>query len=124
MPSLILQPLAENAMKHGVSRAGGYGRIEVHACRSGDDLVLTVRDTGPADDEAAAAEPVPEEIGSGVGLRNTRARLEELYGSGQRFELRPAPDGGMIAEIVLPYHTPAEVRTAPEPARLEGAPHA
>lgn len=124
VPSLILQPLAENAMKHGVAKAGGYGRIEVHAHRSGDALVLSVRDTGPGDEEAAAAEPVPEEIGSGVGLRNTRARLDELYGAGQRFELRPAPEGGMISEIVLPYHTRADLRTAPEPVQLEEVPHA
>ncbi len=124
VPSLILQPLAENAMKHGVSRAGGYGRIEVHAHRSGDALVLNVRDTGPGDEEAAAAEPVLEEIGSGVGLRNTRARLEELYGSEQRFELRPTPEGGMIAEVVLPFHTRADLPSALESARLEEAPHA
>ncbi|HEX2219628.1 MAG TPA: histidine kinase [Gemmatimonadales bacterium] len=112
VPSLILQPLAENAMKHGVAKAGGHGRIEVHARREGDGLVLTVRDTGPGDGGAATA---PAEPGSGLGLRHVRDRLEELYGADQRFELRPAPDGGMIAEMVLPFHTRADLRAVEVP---------
>jgi sensor histidine kinase YesM len=101
VPSLVLQPLAENAMKHGVGRAGGYGRIEIHASRSGDDLVLRVLDTGPG---ATPSLPM-DGSGGGLGLRHTRERLEQLYGSAHGFRLEPTPEGGMIAEIVLPYHT-------------------
>lgn len=109
VPNLILQPLVENAMQHGIDRAGGHGIIEVRARRAGDDLVLTVEDSGPGDDTSA-----PEAGGNGVGLRLTQERLAELYGTEARLHLRPATDGGMVAEIVLPYHTREEVRLAQE----------
>jgi two-component system LytT family sensor kinase len=109
VPNLILQPLVENAMKHGIDPAGGHGTIEVRACRSGDDLVLTVRDTGPGEHEVARA---PGE--GGVGLRLTRERLAELYGSEHRLELEPAPGRGTVARIVLPYHTSEDVCFAEE----------
>jgi two-component system, LytTR family, sensor kinase len=111
VPSLILQPLAENAMMHGVAKAGGYGRIDVRARRVGDELVLTVKDTGRGDGEESSDSP-PKTAGSGIGLRHTRERLEALYGTDQRFELRPVPGGGMIAEIALPFHTRADLRAA------------
>ena len=110
VPNLILQPLVENAMKHGVDRAGGHGTIEVLADRVGDDLVLTVRDTGPVDGSA------PTVGSTGIGLRLTRERLVELYGTEQRVELTPSPGGGMTARVVLPYHTSEDVRLAEEVA--------
>jgi two-component system, LytTR family, sensor kinase len=110
VPNLVLQPLVENAMKHGVDRAGGHGTIEVLARRSGDDLVLTVRDTGPGDGSA------PPLGSTGIGLRLTRERLAELYGTEQRLELTPAPGGGMTARVVLPYHNSEDVRLAEEVA--------
>jgi sensor histidine kinase YesM len=103
-----------------VGRAGGHGRIEVSARRDGDGLVLAVRDAGAGDGAAAATEAPPEGIGHGVGLRSTRARLQELYGARQRLELRPDSAGGTIAEIVLPFHTSAEsgvLRAAPTGGR-------
>jgi LytS/YehU family sensor histidine kinase len=109
VPNLVLQPLVENAMKHGIDRAGGHGTIEVLAYRNGDDLVLSVRDTGAGDD--AAARPAGE---GGVGLRLTRERLAELYGSEQRLELKPAAGGGTTARVTLPYHTSEDVRIAEE----------
>jgi LytS/YehU family sensor histidine kinase len=112
VPNLILQPLVENAVKHAIDRAGGHGTIEVRARRAGDDLVLTVRDTGPGDDVAAPND------GTGVGLRLTRDRLSELYGAAYRLELEPVPnDGpkaGTIARVTLPYHTSDDVRVAEE----------
>ena len=109
VPNLILQPLVENAMKHGIDRAGGHGTIEVRASRSDGELVLAVRDSGPGDDAS-----VPGGGGGGVGLRLTRARLAELYGGDARLNLEPVNSGGMLAEIVLPYHTREEVRLAEE----------
>ena len=114
VPNLILQPLVENAIKHGVSRVEESGRVEVSARRSEEELVLTVRDNGPgvADGRVdAAGNGARDDSASGVGLRNTRARLEELYGEEQRLTLRPADDGGTIAEVRLPYHTRADLRT-------------
>jgi signal transduction histidine kinase len=109
VPNLILQPIVENAMKHGIDPAGGYGAIEVRADRAGDDLVLSVQDTGSGSGEVVSSKP-----GSGVGLRLTRERLTELYGSEARLELEPVPGGGMIARIILPYHTREDVRLADE----------
>jgi signal transduction histidine kinase len=112
VPPLILQPLVENAVKHGVSKVAGTGLIEIRAFRDDEDrLVLRVRDNGPGFE---AGEEVARE--DGVGLANTRARLAQLYGSEQRFVLRPAPDGaGLVAEVMLPYHTGADLRAAPVP---------
>jgi two-component system, LytTR family, sensor kinase len=75
VPNLLLQPLVENGMKHGIDRAGGHGTIEVLGYRSGDDLVLTVRDSGPGNGGTAVHAGQ-----GGVGLRLTRERLAELYG--------------------------------------------
>jgi two-component sensor histidine kinase len=99
VPRMILQPLVENAMKHGVAPARGDGHIEIQAQREGSDVVLTVQDSGGADVLPAARD------GAGVGLRLTRQRLSELYGDAYRLELFPANGGGMKARIVLPYHT-------------------
>lgn len=127
VPSFVLQPLVENAVMHGVSKVAGEGRIELRATRTGDDLVITVRDNGPGIDRSAVVpgngngagpSPARDTSAGGVGLRNTRARLEQLYGADQRLTLQPAPTGGTIAEIVLPYHTAADLHTLeiPTPA--------
>lgn len=97
VPNLILQPLVENALKHGVAATEGPGRVEVDVQRDAGDVVLTVRDNGPG--------PSTPSGSNGVGLRNTVARLEQLYGKGQRFTLRPGDAGGTVAEVRLPYHT-------------------
>ncbi len=100
VPNLILQPLVENALKHGVSASDGRGHVEVSAVRSGDQVVLRVRDHGPGLGDT--------ETDNGVGLTNTIARLDQLYKAKQRFSLQPAPDGGTVAEIRLPYHEQPE----------------
>jgi len=94
VPNLVLQPLVENALKHGVTAIDGPGHIEISARRSEDNVLLSVQDNGPG--------PTASN-GDGLGLRNTTARLAQLYGEHQRFALRPAPGGGTIAEISLPY---------------------
>jgi signal transduction histidine kinase len=105
VPNLILQPLAENAMTHGVGKAGGYGRIDVSATRAGDDLLLRVLDTGPG--KGVGARDHSAGSGAGLGLRHTRERLVELYGDAQHFRLERTPEGGMLAEIRIPYRTAA-----------------
>lgn len=94
VPNLVLQPIVENAIKHGVSQVGG-GEIAILARRRDDDLVLTVHDSGagPAGGEA------------GVGLTNTNARLKQMYGDRYAVTLRAGAQGGTDAEIVLPFHT-------------------
>jgi signal transduction histidine kinase len=101
VPSLILQPLVENAIKHGVERRTEGGSILVEGTRAGGMLVLRVLDDGATGESAVAREPA----GTGVGLRNTKARLEHLYGSTQRFSLTHPEEGGAVAEVHLPFHT-------------------
>jgi signal transduction histidine kinase len=96
VPNLVLQPIVENALEHGVSRIAGGGIVEIGARRDDTRLVLTVRDNGPGLTSSDSA---------GVGLANTRARLEQLYGSSARIDLTSAPEGGVLAEVVLPFHT-------------------
>jgi len=97
VPNLVLQPLVENALKHGATGAEGEGHVEVSARRDGNVVHLEVRDNGPG--------PIASSTSSGVGIKNTVARLEQLYGTKQRFSLRAAEGGGAIAEVELPYHT-------------------
>jgi two-component system LytT family sensor kinase len=106
VPNLILQPLVENAIEHGVTKIDGRGHVWIRACRDGERVVLSVRDNGPAFKRGGL--PVEE----GVGLRNTRARLAQLYGGSHSLTLRIVEEGGLEAEIVLPYHTAADLRVA------------
>ena len=105
VPNLILQPLVENAVEHGLARVeDGAGRLAIRARRAGDLLVLDVEDNGPGLTET--------QRDGGVGLKNTRARLEALYGDAATLALEPAPAGGTVATITLPFHTPQDLRTA------------
>jgi len=97
VPRFILQPLVENALRHGIARRADAGLLEIGARRDGDTLVLTVRDDGPGLGPAGAQE-------TGVGLANTRARLAALYGDRGTLELANASGGGVLATIRLPYH--------------------
>jgi two-component system LytT family sensor kinase len=102
VPNLILQPIVENAIRHGVSQRAAHGHVEVRASRAGNALRLEVRDNGrglPVGDEAGRGKQ-----GGGVGLANTRARLQQLYGGAYRFELQNAPAGGAVVTLELPLH--------------------
>ena len=108
VPPLLLQPLVENSIKHGLEPKVEGGRIAVSARRDGDQLVLEVRDTGVGLSGAAGAACTdPAAQGSadgGFGTHQIRARLQALYGSAARFELLRADDGdgGTLARISLP----------------------
>ena len=110
VPSLILQPLVENAVKHGVDKISGKGKIKITARRDGDRLVMTVADNGPGPVKIAKLDD------AGVGLANIRQRLEQLYGRGEGqgpgLTLAESPGGGgTVAQIVMPFRTRAELRT-------------
>lgn len=98
VPNLVLQPLVENAIKHGISRRASAGRLTISAERRNGALALEVRDDGPG------AGPAAERSSGGIGLRNIRARLAHLYGSDQGLELAPAPEGGTVVTVTLPFH--------------------
>ena len=105
VPSLILQPLVENAVKHGVEKVAGTGRIEITARRHDNRLVLSVGDNGPGRTKSENGDE------RGVGLRNIRQRLEQLYGGAQSLTFLERPGGGTIARIEMPFQSRAELRT-------------
>ena len=98
VPNMILQPLVENAIKHGISPKATGGRIDISAVRSNGHLKLTVADDGigiPFGDASGVVE--------GVGLSNTRRRLKHLYGDSHRFELKPSERRGVSIELDILY---------------------
>ena len=111
VPPLVLQPLVENAIKHGLEPHVGKGRIEVRAARDGNRVRLTVRDTGTGVAPSAATAPSAGTISSAdgststrFGLEQVRARLAAVYGAAASLELAPADDGegGSRAIVTLP----------------------
>ena len=100
VPPLILQPLVENAVEHGVANATGPVTVRVAARRDGDRLVLTVEDDGPGPD--AASTP-----GAGIGLASTRERLAMLFGDRASLTLAPRVPRGALTELTLPTSAPA-----------------
>ena len=96
VPQLILQPLVENAIRHGMDPLTFEARISVRICREGDRLHLKIRDHGPG----IGSSGVPN---AGIGIPNTRDRLQRLYGDRQNLEIHNADGGGVVAEIQLPF---------------------
>jgi len=97
VPSQILQPLVENAIRHGIGPRAAGGTLEILVRRGDHHLTLRVRDDGPGLPPGGA-----DALKAGVGLSNTRARLTELYGPGQHLVLSNDPRGGFAAEITIP----------------------
>ncbi len=104
VPALLLQPLVENAIRHGVGQREAGGRVEVRARREGDRLHLEVFDDGPG--------CAPDRLGTGIGTANTRARLQQLFGEDQRFMLADSGGQGALAQVEIP------LRWADQGARL------
>lgn len=103
VPNLLLQPLVENAIKHGVERQLRAGLISVAAKEQNGEILLTVRDNGPGLDRNRPA-PVASKRGHGIGLSNTRRRLEQLYGSQDRLIMRTAEGGGTEVLVRVPLN--------------------
>ena len=100
VPSLVLQPILENAIEYGVAEDEGSISVKIDVSRCGNDLLLELSDTGPGFAPGLQKE--------GIGLANTRARLQELYGNRCRFEYGNLPGGGASVRISIPFHsTPA-----------------
>lgn len=96
VPTLALQPLIENAIHHGIASRPAGGSIAIRARRDEETLHISV-----ADDGGGCGEPPRERI----GLANTRARLERLYGAAHSFTFAASPAGGFVVDMVIPFHT-------------------
>ena len=97
VPGLILQPLVENAVKHGIERKKRGGALRIAACRINGMLTLSVYNDGPQ------LPPDWRLTGSGIGIANARARLRGLYGDASQLTLRNC-DAGVEACVSLPFH--------------------
>ena len=125
VPPLLLQPLVENCIRHGLEPKVAGGRIRVRAEQQAGQLVLTVRDTGvglagdsPPDSTAPAGTTASDgSRRSHYGTRHVAGRLATLYGNQASFSLRPATDaeGGTLAEVRLPLQADAPTRPPPRP---------
>ncbi|MGA2280329.1 MAG: histidine kinase [Verrucomicrobiota bacterium] len=102
VPTFILQPLVENAVRHGIEPSLSPGTIEISSRRDGDVLSVSICDTGVGLAEKEVAELMAR---NGIGLSNTKARLQSLYPNQHRFSVRNAPSGGCIAKLEMPFHT-------------------
>lgn len=98
VPSLVLQPLVENAIRHGTEPQVRRGLIVIRSAREQENLVLSVIDNG-------AGMPPGGFSREGIGTSNTRARLRELYGDDQRFEMFNQPEGGLCVRLTFPFAT-------------------
>ena len=100
VPSLILQPLIENAIKYAITPSEEGGTLRISAKVQHTTLVLQLSDTGPG-----LGNGDPKLKSSGVGLKNTRARLQQLFGDAQAFTLAPNDPTGLVVTINIPYET-------------------
>jgi two-component system LytT family sensor kinase len=96
VPHLILQPVVENAIRHGLGARANAGRVQIEAGRDGDNLRLRVEDDGEGLEKGSGG------VRERIGLGNTRARLQELYGPTQQLEIQEASTRGTVVTIVIP----------------------
>jgi LytS/YehU family sensor histidine kinase len=98
VPQLILQPIVENAIRHGIGRSSSAGRILISASKVDGTVELRVQDDGPG------LRPSDSSEEEGIGLANTRARLQQLYGQNARLEIENCDRGGVIVTMNIPFH--------------------
>jgi len=100
VPTLLLQPLVENAVKHGISKRSEGGEIRISAAHDDRNLYLRIKDSGPGLGDSGNFEQK-----GGVGLRATRDRLETLYGNEQSLDIRELPERGVEVNVSIPFRT-------------------
>lgn len=102
VPNLILQPIVENAIRHGIAPRSTPGVIEIEAKQCNGTLRIQVRDNGPGLPEHPTSQNL---FKKGLGFANTETRLERLYGADHLFNLSNDPAGGLIVTLEIPFHT-------------------
>jgi two-component system LytT family sensor kinase len=102
VPTLILQPLVENAIRHGIEPQTGVGRISIRGCRRGSDILLSVCDNGAKE----VKYPLAHKNGRhSIGLANVQERLQRLYGREQSLSVEKGELGGWKVELKIPFHS-------------------
>ena len=102
VPNLLLQPLVENAIRHGVGSRMSAGCVVICARKQGGQLQIQITDNGKGLPRGAPS------MRAGLGLRNTRERLQQLYGGAHQFDVRNAEQGGAVVRIAIPFRVAAE----------------
>ncbi|MEO9116480.1 MAG: histidine kinase [Gemmatimonadaceae bacterium] len=115
VPTLLLQPLVENALRHGIARSINGGTVVISSSRSGESVCVTVWNDGPALPGDGVAR-------RGVGLRNTEERLQRLYGEAGHLSIRNDPRGGVMVRVSVPWRT-VEVAVADDKSALAVDPY-
>src|SRR5215831_1621826 len=103
VPHMGLQPIVENAVRHGIGRSASAGTIRISASRVNEMLKIEVKDDGPGLPAGGLSE------GHGIGLVNTRARLHQLYGDSAKLSLENGAHGGAVATMILPYRIAVDI---------------
>ena len=109
IPTLILQPVVENAVLHGVGSRSGPALIVIRAGREKGRLRLVVSNDSPAGESAGVVSR-----GLGIGLKNSRERLDRLYGDAYRFDLSEPGDGQTVVELIIPLQLESETAKSSE----------
>jgi sensor histidine kinase YesM len=102
VPQLILQPIVENAVCHGIGRSSSASRIFISTSKINGAVEVRVQDDGPGLSSSYSSED------QGIGLANTRARLQQLYGEDARLKIENGNGGGAIVTITFPFHNPRQ----------------
>ena len=113
VPNLILQPIVENAIRHGIAPRSTPGSIDISAKQLDGRLRIQVRDNGPGLPEHRTSQ---NQFKKGLGLANTETRLQRLYGADHLFDLSNDPAGGLIVTLEIPFHTDG---AAPSQSEIE-----
>ena len=114
VPNLLLQPLVENAIRYAIEPNTGAGKVEISAVRNNGQVVLQVSDNGNGDKSQSARYLNDTSFKrEGIGLSNTRRRLQQLYGERQSLQLKHCDAGGLLVSIVIPFRAQAEQQTIP-----------
>jgi two-component system LytT family sensor kinase len=100
VPNMFLQPLVENALRHGIGQKAQGGRLEMRSWREASDLLVSVQDSGPG-----FSSDVSTPIEEGIGLSNTRSRLQHLHPGNHQIKFTNAPGGGAVVTLRIPFRT-------------------